>query len=145
MLSRKQREALNFSNSVTKNFDRRIFMNLIDAYNITTYLPVGEKWIKPSELIAKINEAVALQYGDYDQVAWVSASGTEQYRPLQGAKPTHGNVGEITNVESLLVEFNIPCDDQKLQSVIDVIAKYHPWEEPVIKVSKIKVSQAKSV
>ena len=93
-------------------------------------------WVPPADL-ARLQLGICaiegLQLGEYDQVMWVSAPGREQFRPLHGAVPAVGIIGEATEGASVRLEFAIPRDPERLQRVIDQgIRPNHPWEVPAI-------------
>jgi hypothetical protein len=104
-------------------------MGFSAVYRVTTFVP--------PEHVDHVLEAVAqvapLSYGRYDRSAWWSAVGTEQFRPLPGAKPTFGEVGTIERVPTVRVEFAIPRDADLLAQVLDRgLIPNHPWQEPAI-------------
>jgi dinuclear metal center YbgI/SA1388 family protein len=56
----------------------------------------------------------------------VSGQGT--FRPLEGARPFLGTVGELERVEE--IRFEIPVRKPELQAVLKALRKAHPYEEP---------------
>ena len=99
-----------------------------DCYRLVTFAPP-----EAVRELAKCVSALIPARDDYDHVAWWSAEGTEQFRPLPGSNPTRGDVGEITRAPSVRIEFTLPKDDALLEKLItDGIQKHHPWEKPVI-------------
>jgi len=99
----------------------------------------------PSEAVQKvmrgITDAVALEYGKYDQVAFRSATGVEQFRPLKGARA--GEQTQISEMPTTRITFAIPEDVDLLRKVV-VAARYaHPYEEPVIHVESGWMSKVK--
>lgn len=80
-----------------------------------------------------ILKVAPLTYGRYDQVAWWSAPGTEQFRPQKGSHPSLGEKDKLERTGSVRLEFAIPRNEELLRRVlIEGIAANHPWEEPVI-------------
>ena len=80
-------------------------------------------------LQAALQKADAGHIGNYDScLSYSRVTGT--WRPLDGADPYLGNVGEISEGEELKVEVRIASD--KLKETIAAIKKVHPYEEPVI-------------
>lgn len=71
-------------------------------------------------------EAGAGRIGDYDRCCW-QTRGTGQFRPLVGANPHLGAVGEEERVEEWKVE--LVCDDDRIQSTLMALRKVHPYEE----------------
>ncbi|MFN8084165.1 MAG: hypothetical protein U0Q14_08045 [Dermatophilaceae bacterium] len=69
--------------------------------------------------------------GDYRECAFVS-SGMGQFRPLGGASPAVGSVGELTYVAEDRVEVTLP---RRLRSsVVAALRAAHPYEEPAFHV-----------
>jgi hypothetical protein len=78
-----------------------------------------------------LNEIGALTVGNYDHV--VSYTVTKGYwRPLEKAVPYEGEKDEISFGTECKLEFR--CLYQKIESVISVIRRIHPYEEPIINV-----------
>ncbi|MDT4922989.1 MAG: hypothetical protein QOG01_702 [Pseudonocardiales bacterium] len=78
-------------------------------------------------LIDALAAAGAGRLGDYDRCAWTT-TGTGTFRPLEGADPTIGSVGEIEQVAESRVEMVVP---QRVRaSVIAALRGAHPYEEP---------------
>ena len=106
------------------------------AYRIATYLPQDAV----DRVLAGICAVVPLRYGRYDCSAWWIAGGTEQYQPIEGAKPSHGEVGKVSRVPTTRLEFCVSRDLQLVRRVIDAgLRPNHPWEEPAIFVDEILV------
>jgi len=106
------------------------------AYRIATYLPQDAV----DRVLAGICAVVPLRYGRYDCSAWWIGGGTEQYQPIEGAKPSHGEVGKVSRVPTTRLEFCVPRDLQLARRVIDAgLRPNHPWEEPAIFVDEILV------
>mgnify|MGYP000713520427 CR=1 FL=1 len=81
------------------------------------------------ELIGTVCGAAGLEYGDYDQVAFTTASGVQQFRSLGTGRnaATEGTV-EVPCVE---VSFFVEGDEEKLTTVLEAVYHIHPYEEPV--------------
>ena len=100
------------------------------AYRVTTFVPPEAL---ESVLEAIEREAEPLRFGSYEGWAWWSAPGIEQFRPLGGADPTVGKVGEIERVPSVRLEFALPREPEVLERVLERgLIPAHPWEEPVV-------------
>lgn len=54
------------------------------------------------------------------------------WRPLEGASPYLGAVGEISREPELKVE--VTCPAERLEETIAAVKAVHPYEEPVINV-----------
>ena len=85
----------------------------------------------------QILSVTPLTFGRYEAVAWWSAPGTEQFRPLPGSQG-HADGGSLMqHWHSIKLEFSIARDEQLLNRVINEgIVPAHPWEEPVICVAE---------
>lgn len=68
--------------------------------------------------------------GHYDSCSF-SSRGIGRFRPLKGAHPHIGSVGNIEEVEEERIEVVIP-DNVDVHAVIDAIKKVHPYETPAI-------------
>ncbi|MBR9883574.1 MAG: NGG1p interacting factor NIF3 [Oceanospirillales bacterium] len=73
-----------------------------------------------------IFEAGAGRIGDYDRCCW-QTQGIGQFRPLEGADPHLGKVGEEERVDEWKVE--LVCEDDRIQSTLMALRKAHPYEE----------------
>lgn len=88
----------------------------------------------PKQYVNKLRESLndigALTIGgNYDNCMSVSkVSGS--WRPLDGAHPFNGEVGEICEAEECKVEFT--CRKEILKKTVAVIKEVHPYEVPVI-------------
>jgi hypothetical protein len=104
-------------------------MKLQAVYRVTVYVPPAH--------VQRVVDAICavddLRIAGYEYVLWTSALGTEQFRPLPGATPTQGEVGELTRAPTVRVEFCIARDPERLRRVIEQgIRPSHPWEIPAI-------------
>jgi hypothetical protein len=112
-------------------------MNLREIYRVTTFVPPDHL----DALLGGLTAEVPLRYGQYDHAAWWSAVGVEQFRPLPGAKPTHGTVGAVERVPTVRVEFVIARDRELLSRVIEKgVRPHHPWQEPAIFVDEAEIA-----
>jgi dinuclear metal center YbgI/SA1388 family protein len=78
-------------------------------------------------LVDALAAAGAGALGDYDRCAW-SGPGIGTFRPLDGARPTVGRVGEITQVSETRVEMIVARRHRT--EVITALRAAHPYEEP---------------
>ncbi len=107
-------------------------MGLEERYRVVVFVLVEHL----EAILDSICSSRLLDYGNYKDVLWFSAVGTEQFEPLEGSNPTHGKIGGRERLPSVRVEFSIEKDGAKLSTLIDnFILPAHPWEEPVIYVS----------
>ena len=89
----------------------------------------------PFEAVDAVREAVHQAgcgvLGDYDHCCSITeVSGF--WRPLHGANPYDGKVGEISQGHEYKVEVN--CKAENVQAAIQAIRTVHPYEEPLINV-----------
>jgi dinuclear metal center YbgI/SA1388 family protein len=78
-------------------------------------------------LLDALAAAGAGAIGDYDRCAW-STDGVGTFRPLAGAHPTIGRVGEIEVVAETRVELVVPS--HRRRAVVEALRAAHPYEEP---------------
>ena len=71
------------------------------------------------------------QIGNYDSCSF-SVKGTGRFRPLSGANPHIGSVGETEEVPEEKIE--VICPIEKKESLLKAIKEAHPYEEPAIDV-----------
>ncbi|ARC83920.1 cutA1 divalent ion tolerance family protein [Clostridium argentinense CDC 2741] len=88
-----------------------------------------------NKLRYKLNEIGALTIGgNYDNcMSYSMVLGS--WRPLEGANPFNGEVGEICEAEEAKVEFC--CKRELIKAVVEVVKEIHPYEVPVINVLPI--------
>ena len=78
-------------------------------------------------MIDALAAAGAGRLGDYDRCSFVS-TGTGSFRPLSGANPTIGRVGEQEQVPETRVEMVLPRE--RRSAVVAALRAAHPYEEP---------------
>ncbi len=109
---------------------------LVPAYIVSVNVPcdAAEKVMKT------VTDSVPLRYGSYDHVAFRSATGVEQFRPLRGSRA--GEQQGLSEVPTYRITFAIPEDDNTLHKVVAAVRDAHPYEEPVLHVEAGWISQA---
>jgi len=90
---------------------------------LTTYVPTDAVAI----VRAALAEAGAGHIGDYDFASF-SSTGVGRFRPLDGAEPMIGTVGEIQTVEEVRIEVVLPRAARA--RVVRAMLAAHPYEEP---------------
>jgi hypothetical protein len=111
-------------------------MPLLPALRIATYVIEEHR----AAVAAAIHAAMPVAPGArYDRVCWWSAAWIEQFRPLPGAVPAVGRVGEESRLPTVRLEVVLPPDDALAERVCAAIRAAHPWEVPVIVVEAIRV------
>ena len=104
-------------------------MRLVPVYRVTVFVPPAHL----EGLQRGICTIDSLRQGDYEQGMWISAPGIEQFRPLSGAQPSQGEVGELEQVETVRLELCIPRDPARLQRLVEQgIRPHHPWDVAAI-------------
>ncbi|MDQ1634166.1 MAG: hypothetical protein QOJ32_975 [Frankiaceae bacterium] len=78
-------------------------------------------------LLDTLAAAGAGTVGDYDRCAWW-AEGTGTFRPLAGAHPTIGSVGDVEQVSEARLEMVVPR--ARTTAVLAALRAAHPYEEP---------------
>lgn len=91
-------------------------------------------------MLKAVVSKVDLEYGKYDQVAFLDAAGLEQFRPMEGSKA--GRRAEAVRVPTTNVSFSVPYDLGVLKKALDAVRFAHSYEEPVIYVSEVWRSRA---
>jgi len=89
----------------------------------------------PQEYTLKIRDELAKigigRIGNYDHcMAMYPVQGS--YRPLEGASPFEGKVGDISEGTEYKMEIN--CGRELVEEAIKIIKNIHPYEEPLINV-----------
>lgn len=97
----------------------------MDYLKVEVYIPVEIE----GPLIATLNAAGLLGEGAYDTV-YASTPVTGHWRPLEGADPHDGVVGERSAAPELKIEFRVPSYERYRTEAL--IREEHPYEEPVI-------------
>lgn len=100
----------------------------LDAW--TVYVPRADA----DRVLAAMHDAGAGHVGDYDRAAFHS-EGTGQFRPLDGADPAIGRVGELEKVDELRLE--LVADQGLRERVRTAMIAAHPYEEVAHQVVEI--------
>lgn len=102
-------------------------MNVSPFFKLEIFIPTENV----DELLETLAATHAGEIGKYDHCTSITQmQGT--YRPLEGAKPAVGEVGELFWGGECKVEVN--CREQTLMETIQAVRNMHPYEEPVINV-----------
>lgn len=81
-----------------------------------------------------IFSAGAGEIGNYEQCAW-QVKGIGQFKPVKGADPYIGEVGELEQVEEWRVETIVIEENAK--AVAKALKASHPYEEPAFEFIQI--------
>ncbi|MGH3331517.1 MAG: Nif3-like dinuclear metal center hexameric protein [Nocardioidaceae bacterium] len=86
------------------------------------------------EVRAAITRAGAGTIGDYDSCTF-TAEGEGRFRPLDGATPSIGRVGEVEVVAESRIESVLPRSRRR--QVVEALRAVHPYEEPAYDVFEL--------
>lgn len=94
---------------------------------LVVFVPVADA----DKVSAALTDAGAGRLGDYDCCTW-STQGVGTFRPLEGADPAVGTVGQHARVEEVRLETVVP---RGLRAhVLRALAQAHPYETPAFDV-----------
>ncbi len=89
----------------------------------------------PAEFLDALREALAGagagQIGRYDHCCTVMEV-RGYWRPLEGANPFQGAVGQVEQGTECKVEVN--CKRERVEAVLKAIRGVHPYEQPVVNI-----------
>jgi len=97
---------------------------------LVVFVPVDET----QPMLDALSKAGAGQIGDYERAAW-SGTGEGTFRPLDGANPTIGQVGDIEVVRENRLELILPR--RKRRAVVEALKAAHSYEEPAFDVYEL--------
>jgi hypothetical protein len=106
-------------------------IKLMSAYKLVIYVP--QTHLEQIRIVAC--DAGAGKIGNYDNCSFMS-SGIGTFRPLEGSRPSQGEIGKLERVGEARLELTV-CE-KELKAVIATIKKFHPYEEPVIDIYKLE-------
>lgn len=92
-------------------------------FKLIVFVPIADV----QRLIDALAAAGAGRLGDYERCAW-SAQGIGTFRPLAGAQPALGSVGDVEQVAEARIEMLVPR--RARESVTAALRIAHPYEEP---------------
>ena len=90
---------------------------------LVVYVPTPDA----PRLVDALAAAGAGVIGDYDRCAW-TIEGVGTFRPVAGAQPTTGRIGEIERVLETRVEMVVPIRHRR--ATVEALRAAHPYEEP---------------
>ena len=97
---------------------------------IVVFVPSGDA----DRMVDVLAGAGAGAIGEYERCAFTSA-GTGSFRPLPGASPVVGDVGEVAEVSETRVEMVLPRSVRS--AVVEAMRAAHPYEEPAFDVLEL--------
>ncbi|MDI5891613.1 YqfO family protein [Halomonas rhizosphaerae] len=99
-------------------------------YKLAFFVPVADAEAVKEALFA----TGAGRIGDYEACCF-QTQGMGQFRPLEGADPHIGRVGDLEQVEELKVE--LVCEDALIDEAVAALTAAHPYEEPAFDVWRL--------
>ncbi|MDI5922973.1 NGG1p interacting factor NIF3 [Halomonas sp. LR5S13] len=99
-------------------------------YKLAFFVPVADAEAVKEALFA----TGAGRIGDYEACCF-QTQGMGQFRPLEGADPHIGRVGDLEQVEELKVE--LVCEDALIGEAVAALTAAHPYEEPAFDVWRL--------
>jgi dinuclear metal center YbgI/SA1388 family protein len=104
---------------------------------LTTYVPA----VDAPRLRDALAEAGAGRIGDYDRASF-SSVGEGRFRPLPGAQPHVGAVGELAVVDEVRIEVVLPRERRR--AVVAALLAAHPYQEPAYDVVELAPADAET-
>lgn len=112
-------------------FDSGIPLNSRNMLKESNYIKI--KVTVPIDSAGKVRQALgeagAGKLGNYNFCSY-SYPVKGRFRPLAGAHPAIGKVGELEDVDEEIIE--VICNKDIIEKVIAALKKAHPYEEPAI-------------
>ncbi|KAJ1306099.1 hypothetical protein OPQ81_010810 [Rhizoctonia solani] len=111
----------------------------MSRYKLVFFTPVGQTQRVLSALFNSVPRELGTvgQIGLYQECAFVS-KGTGQFRPMAGANPAIGDVGQAETVEEEKAEVVVSGGPDTVKQVIQELRKAHPYEEPAYEVYRLE-------
>jgi dinuclear metal center YbgI/SA1388 family protein len=94
------------------------------------FVPVADA----ERVTSAVTAAGGGRIGAYDSCTW-STTGTGTFRPLEGASPAVGSVGQLASVEEARVETVVPRAARA--AVVRALLEAHPYETPAYDVLEL--------
>jgi hypothetical protein len=102
-------------------------------YKFIIFAPKDKKIIQ--SIIHAATKAGAGIIGNYTHCSFVT-EGYGTWFPLPGAKPSIGQVGELSIEEEVKIEME--CPKEKMKEVFEAVKKVHPYDKFTIDAVEIK-------
>ncbi len=97
---------------------------------LITFVPHADA----DRLLDSLADAGAGRIGDYERCGYL-LEGTGTFRPLAGASPTIGSVGDVEQVPETRLEMVLPRE--RRGAVVSALRATHPYEEPAFDVVEL--------
>jgi len=102
------------------------------TYKIVVFVPDADG----EAVRMAMGEAGAGRIGNYDYCSFTSR-GTGRFRPLAGARPAIGEVGQLEDVTEERIE--TVYAEARVKDVLAAIRRVHPYEQPAIDIYPLAV------
>jgi dinuclear metal center YbgI/SA1388 family protein len=111
----------------------------------------ADRWDKlvvfaPLDAAERVRVAVtgagAGRIGDYDSCTYTGPVGEGRFRPLPGADPAVGSLGELEVVEEVRMEAVVPRSRRR--EVLAALREAHPYEEPAFDLLELQGTRSSS-
>ncbi len=99
-------------------------------FKLEIYVP--EENVK--NIVDSLNKEKLIGDGAYDYV-YTNMKVKGHFRPLKGAKPHIGKIGEIEEVDEIKLELRVKKEE--IKKSLKIIRENHPYEVPVINVMEL--------
>lgn len=99
-------------------------------YKVVVFVPINDA----DKIREVLSGAGAGHIGNYDSASF-SSRGIGRFRPLEGATPAVGKIGQVEEVDEVRIEALVSEAD--LEEVCFQLRKAHPYEEPAIDVYQL--------
>ena len=100
-------------------------------YKLNFYVPIKEK----ESIKQALFDIGVGKYENYDMCSFETL-GVGQFRPIDGANPTIGEIDMLEKVDEYKVE--MICSDELIKKAIEVLKDAHPYEEVAYEVLKME-------
>ena len=114
---------------------------ICEAYAVDESAELGPHRRSDDERVRQaVTDAVGLEYGPYEVVAFESGAGVQFFRPKQGSKL--GDTAETVKMPARVLTFSVVGDTASLAKAVEAVRHAHSYEEPVIMVQQVWASRA---
>lgn len=111
--------------------------HLVEELQITIQTPI----IGLDNFLVALRDNVKLTQGNYDNCVFISATGSQQFKCLEGSHAGEEDAIHSTDVTEVIITIN--RDANILKKLMEVIHQYHVHEEPSIRIIKSFGSRSK--
>ena len=99
-------------------------------YKIITFVPIADA----NKVRQAMGDAGAGILGNYHHASF-STRGTGRFTSGEGAHPTIGEIGKMSEVEEERIE--VICESDKVKDVVLAIKKNHPYEKVPLEIYQL--------